>query len=341
MGSVTIYDIAREAKVSPATVSRVLTGSARVKPAKEKLIRELMEKYGFQPNAMAQSLVDGRSRLIGLLAADIRNPYYAEVCVACEMAAFRSGYRVLLRNVLNRNEAEDDTLDVFTAHRVDAVIQIGSRIDELAGDPEYVRRINRLGRPFISTGKMDGADMYTFGIDSAEGIRIAFEYLMGLGHERIALMGGALRVRSTYEKWSKFIYMLGLYNIPLRQGYVQEGNYDFTSGYECMQKLLDLEDAPTAVIAINDYTAVGALSALNNRGIACPGDISIVSHDNTFLTGITTPRLTSISYGNVELGEGLVNTAVNVIEQRETPRATYLIPTLVERGSCARANQDI
>ena len=339
MGAVTIYDIAKEAKVSPATVSRVLTGSAKVKPAKERLIRELMEKYGFQPNAMAKSLVEGRSRLIGLIAADIRNPYYAEVCVACETAAFRRGYRVLLRNVLNNNEAEEDTLEIFAAHRVDAVIQIGSRIDDLAADPEYVRRINRLGMPFISTGNMEGADMYTYGIDSAEGMRLAFEYLVNLGHERIALIGGALRVRSTYEKWSKYIYMLGLNNIPLRHGYVQEGSYDFNGGVECMNRVLDLDAPPTAVITINDYTAVGALSALNGRGFCCPGDISVVSHDNTFLTGITTPMLTSIEYGNVALGEGLAATAVDAIEKRDVPRASYLTPRLVERGSCGPCNR--
>lgn len=335
MGSVTIYDIAKEAKVSPSTVSRVLTGSAKVNPAKEKVIRELMEKYDFHLNAVAKSLIDGHSRLIGLIAADIRNQYYAEVCVACEVAAKRKGYRILLRNAFSDNAVEDDSLDMFAAHRVDAVIQIGCRVDDLATDVEYAQRINRLARPFISTGKLDGANMYTYGIDNAECIRIAFEHLLGLGHERIALLGGWLSMRPTYEKWSKYIYMLGVHGIPLRQGYVQESNYGFADGFECMKRLLALDERPTAVIAINDYTAVGAISAINSHGLSCPKDISVISHDNTSLTGITTPHLTSVDYGYDKLGEGLVSTALKVINKEEVPREVYLSPTLAERDSCA------
>jgi len=130
--------------------------------------------------------------------------------------------------------------------------------------------------------------------------------------------------------------MLGAHNIPLRQGYVQEGNYDFSSGYDCTKRLLALEEPPTAMIAMNDYVAAGALTAIHKRGLSCPKDISIVSHDNTFLSGMTTPRLTSLDYDYGKLGNGLVSTALKVIAREDVPREVYLTPTLIERESCAQ-----
>ena len=340
MGNVTIYDIAKEAKVSPATVSRVLTGNAKVNPEKEKTIRGLIEKYNFRPNAFAKNLIGGYSRLIGLIVADIRNPFYAELCVACENAAKKSGYRVLLCNAYSDKSIEVDSLDLFASHRVEAVIQIGCSVDELREDPEYVRRINRLTMPFISTSKLNGADMYTFGIDHVACINIAFGYLRKLGHERIAMLGGWNSVRSTYEKRCQYIYLLGMNNIPLRGGYIQDCDYDFKGGYSSMEKLLSLGERPTAVIAVNDYSAVGAISALNASGLMCPDDISIVSHDNSFLAGLSTPGLTSLDYGYEKLGEGLISTAINTIAGAAAPREAYATPTLVERES-ARAAADV
>ena len=336
MASVTIYDIAKEARVSPATVSRVLTGNARVKPSKEKEIRNLMEQYNFYPNAMAQSLIAGRSRLIGLITADIRNPYYAELCVACEVAAKNMDYRVLLCNVFDDNAVEEDCLEIFAAQRVDAVIQLGCRVDALAGDSDYIQRINRLAVPFISTGKLEGSKAYSYGVNQAEGLRIAFEHLHALGHERIALLGGRLNVRPTYEKWTKYIYLLGIHGLPLRPGYVQEGSYDFFGGVECMNRLLALEEPPTAVITINDYVAMGALSAINAKGLNCPADVSIISHDNTFLAKTTTPLLTSVDCCYEQLGEGLVSTAMKLIDGEENvPNEVCLTPALSHGGSCS------
>ncbi|MDR2649257.1 MAG: LacI family transcriptional regulator [Clostridiales bacterium] len=332
----TIYDIAREAKVSPSTVSRVISGNAKVKPEKEELIRSIMARNNFRPNAIAQSLIGGQSKTIGLLVADIRNPFYAALSLECEIAAKRANYRVMLCNAFNDDSIEDDSLDMFAEHRADAIIQIGCRVDDLVGDPAYAAHINSLAIPFVSTGKLDGCNMYTYGIDNAACIDIAFEHLRELGHKRIALSGGRLSVRSTYEKWTRYIYLHGKYGIPINTNYVQESHYDFNGGVECMNRLLALPERPTAVIAISDHCAVGVLSAAHKVGLSVPGDISLISHDNTFLTEITAPRLTGIDYDYKKLGGGLVSTAIALINKKEPPREAFITPTLNVKDSCAK-----
>ena len=140
--AITIYDIAKEAGVSPATVSRVLTRKARVRPEKREKVEALIAKYNFKPNVLAKGLADTRTHTIGVLAADIRNPYYAALFVACEQAAREAGYTVVLYNSLGKTENEVELLGKLQEQKVDAIIQLGGRVDDLASSIEYVELIN-------------------------------------------------------------------------------------------------------------------------------------------------------------------------------------------------------
>lgn len=339
---ITIYDIAREAAVSPATVSRVLTQSARVSPAKRRAVEHLIEKYGFLPNAMAKGLSDTQTRIIGIITADIRNPFYAALAVECEKAANAQGYTVLLCNALDQRELEDSHLEKLYAQRVDAIIQMGCRVDDLSSDPAYVARVNRISKriPFIITGALEGADCYAFGIDHTEAMQVIFNHLVSMGHRRIALIGGMLKVKSTYEKWMQYLYLMGKYHLPVCEQFLQSADYSVEGGYACMNRLLSLDTKPTAVIAVNDYTAVGALKAINEQGLTVPGHISLISHDNTYLSEITSPKLTSVDYDYPRFGQSLIELAIEVIQTGEASRQQLFTPKLVIRDSCAPPIQE-
>ena len=135
--AITIYDIAKEAGVSPATVSRVLTKNAKVRPENRQKVEALIAKYNFKPNVLAKGLADTRTKTIGVLAADIRNPYYAALFVACEQAAREAGYTVVLYNSLGKTENEVELLGKLQEQKVDAIIQLGGRVDDLASRIEY------------------------------------------------------------------------------------------------------------------------------------------------------------------------------------------------------------
>ncbi|MDR0731195.1 MAG: LacI family transcriptional regulator [Treponema sp.] len=331
----TIYDIAKEAGVSPATVSRVLTSNARVSPAKRGAVEQVIKKHNFKPSALARGLSTS-TRILGLMTADIRNPYYATLAVECEKAANAQGYTVLLCNALGDKALEDAHLEKFYAQRVEAIIQIGCRVDDLVSDPAYAEHINRIARtiPFIITGKMDGTDCYSLRIDDKTAMKMLVDHLVSLGHREIAFFGGEKRVKSTYDKWQQYIYLLGHHGLSFRDEYIQEGDYTESGGYDCLKRLLDCPRIPTAAIAVNDYSAVGALWAAHEQGLSIPRDMSLVSFDNTYLSKVVSPKLTTVDYNYPDYGGGLVDIAIRAARGEPVPRLQFVKPRLVIRDSC-------
>lgn len=334
--TITIYDIAKEAGVSASTVSRVLTNRARVRPEKRERVLALIEKYNFTPNAMARGLVDTKSRVIGIIAADVRNPFYSEVFVACELAARKRGYTVFLYNSLAEPELEKWQLAKMREQCVDVVIQMGGRVDDLVSDPEYVKLVNSLPDriPMVVTGKLDGTKCYQVQIDAMKTMDLLMEHLLELGHREIAMVGGRTSVWSTFEKVQRYKQILKRNGIPFRPELVQEdGNYEDTGAFIHMNRMLDQGIVPTAVIAINDFSAAGIARSILDHGYRIPQDISLVSYDNTYISELMIPRLTSIDYDYESFGEKLVETAVCAVEGREIPRLQITPPTLVVRES--------
>ena len=333
---ITIYDIAKEAGVSAATVSRVLTNNANVRPEKKVRINKLIEKYNFTPNAMARGLADTRSKIIGVIAADVRNPFYSEVFVACEQAARKWGYTVLLYNSLGEMETEKMLLGKLHEQRVDAVIQIGGRVDDLVSNLEYVEFVNSLpgAIPMVVTGKLEGAQCYQVQINAMKTMDLLMEHLIGLGHRDIALVGGRENVLSTFEKIQRYKQLLKENQIDFRKDLVRPtDNYNDTGAYRQMNQMLEEGNVPTAVIAINDYSAAGISKSIQEHGYRIPEDISLVSYDNTHITEMLMPRLTSIDYDYENFGNMLVETAIDAVEGKEVPKLQMVMPALVVRES--------
>lgn len=340
--NITIYDIAKEAGVSAATVSRVLTNNAKVRPEKKERILQLIEKYQFKPNAMARGLSDTKSKIIGIIAADVRNPFYAQVFVACELAARKRGYTVLLCNSLGDGEQELRLMEKLHEQRVDAVIQLGGRVDDFESDEEYVRQVNRLLKtvPLVVTGKLDGAPCYRVQIDAEETMELLMEHLLSLGHREIALVGGRMDVMSTRTKVLKYQQILKERGIPFYPELViTDGSYDDVTAYRQMNEMLEGKRIPTAVIAINDFSAAGILRSITEHGYRVPEDISLVSYDNTYIAQLTMPQLTSIDYNYENFGERIVETVIEALEGREVDLLQLVKPTLVVRESSAGVRQ--
>lgn len=337
--TITIYDIAKEAGVSAATVSRVLTKSANVRPEKREKVLELVRKYNFKPNALAKGLADTKSKVIGILTADVRNPYYAELFVACEQAAQEAGYSVLLFNTLGELEMEERMLQKLQAQQVDAIIQMGGRVDDLVSNMEYVELVNQAmaSIPVIVTGKLEGTQCSMVRIDSMAAMDLLMNHLVGLGHERIAFVGGRMDVLSTYEKLLRYKFILKESDLPYDPELVMEGGYDEKSGYELMNRLFEKKIPVTAAVAINDFAAAGMMRSILEHGLKIPEDISLVSFDNTYIADLMIPRLTSIDYDYREFGRKLVQRAVEEIGGGGRRRLVTVTPALVERESSGRA----
>ena len=336
MLNITIYDIAREAGVSPSTVSRVLTNKTCVSEKKRQIVNKVINKYNYKPSAAARSL-SGGTKVIGLMAADIRNPYYAAMTIECERAANEQGYTVLLCNMLDEHALEDDHLEKFYAQRVEAIIQLGRRTDDLVSDPAYVEHIRHISRtiPFITTGKLDGIDCFSVTFNHAQAMKIIMEYLVSLGHKEIAFIGGEQSVQSTYIKLNQYIQSLETHNLKFRKDFFQEGRYNDAVGYSSLERLLEAKIRPTAVIAVNDVCAIGAITAAQDHGLSVPGDISIAGFDNTFLATLIRPALTTVDCNYPLFGKTLVDIAMQAALKKNPPHEVFIEPQLIVRESCS------
>jgi len=337
--AVTIYDIAKEAGVSTATVSRVLTKRANVNQKKREKIEALIEKYDYRPNALARGLSDTKSKVIGIITADIRNPFYAETFVACELAAKEAGYTVLLCNSFGITEVEENQLDMLQQQQVDVIIQLGGRADDLFSDLRYVEKVNNLTKyiPMVISGKLDGTPCYQVRIDAKKAAELLLEHLIEMGHEKIVFIGGRKNVISTYEKYQRYQKIFKKYKIDFDEDDFIEGNYDYDTGYISMNSVFERKYLPTAVIAINDFSAAGVVRSINEHGYSIPDDISVVSYDNAYISNLLMPKLTSIDYNYEVFGKELVETAISAAKGKPKVLVQRIIPTLVIRESSGPA----
>lgn len=338
-----IYTIAKEAGVSPSTVSRVMTQNARVSEEKRRRVEEVIRKYDYRPNALAQGLASPKTKVIGLLSSDLMNPYYAELLTKCEQEINRRGYYPMIFSPMNSYELEVRYLQKMFDMRVDAIIMMGGKSDQLVTDPEFADLINRLAEsvPVITTGKVEGARCWQVSIDEMSGVDLAMDHLFSLGHRHIAMIGGRNHVKSTYDKRMRYKSILRSHGITFRERYVPESDYDIEGGYECMNRLFDTNRTiPTAVMAINDFSAVGVMRSVKERGLKIPEDMAIVSFDNTFIVDTVLPRLTSISYDYDRFGKTLVDTAVRLIQAEDVPMIQQIPSKLVVRNSTVKYAPD-
>ncbi|MCR4762112.1 MAG: LacI family transcriptional regulator [Lachnospiraceae bacterium] len=337
--TITIYDIAEEAGVSPATVSRVLTGNAHVRREKRERVQELIARYHFVPNALAKGLSETSTKTLGVIAADVRNPFYASVFMACEQAAERLGYTVGLFNSLGKIENEEEQLERFRRQKADAIILLGGRVDDLVTNTVFAGHVRKICRstPVVVTGKLDRTPCYSVRIDASAAMRQLMDHLFLHGHERIALVGGRLDVTSTYEKYQTYSSMLNARGIRESGDLVVSGGYDYQSGYEGMNRLFEQPVRPTAVVAINDFAATGILRSIFEHGLSVPADISVVSFDNTFLSELSIPKLTTTDYDYDYFGRMIAETAIAAAEGRNPAPETRIETTLIVRESSGSA----
>lgn len=339
---ITIYDIAREAGVSPATVSRVLTNNARVRADKQKAVQAVIAKYNFRPNALARSLSETRRKVIGIIMADVRNAYYAKLFVACEQAARAKGYSLLLENSLGQQSIEEQQLVLMEEQRVDAIILVGGRADDLYSNEDFVEKVNQVCNsiPVILTGKLDGTSCHQVRIDAIKTMDLVMDHLISLGHRDIALVGGWDTVASSYEKRKRYKQILAKYQIPCRPEYYETfGGYDYETGYSQTEKLLALDNIPTAIVGINDSAAVGAMNCIQEHSFRVPEDISVVGYDNTYICSMVTPKLTSIDYNYDDFAEKLIATVEGVYDAASLPPLQLIEPSLIIRGSTGAAKE--
>jgi DNA-binding LacI/PurR family transcriptional regulator len=323
----TILDVADRAGVSKSLVSLVMREPERVSEASRRAVLQAAKELGYRPNRVARSLVQQRSSVIGVVLSDLHNPFFADVADGIESAAAASGYRTMLSSGFLDPERELAATDTLLEQRVDALILMGSMMD--VGQIEQVASslpVTVLGR-YTESPLLD-----TVGVDDAVGAREAIDYLVGLGHANIAHIhagtaAGAPRRRHGYE--------MAMREHGLER-YIRCVPGDFTEagGAKAMTEILQKGDIPTAVFAPNDFSALGAMDAIDSAGLRIPGDISLFGYDNLTIAGLPRISLTTVGQPRTTLGEEAVHLVLERLnEGRRIARRVVAPPYLVIRST--------
>jgi DNA-binding LacI/PurR family transcriptional regulator len=327
----TIYDVARLAGVSTATVSRALNGTGQIAPATRTAIEAAVEQLGYRPNTIARSLVTKSTQTIAFLLPDITNPFYAALASSIQRLADKRDHLMLLCTTESDPEQEEKYLNHLRAKQVD-----GALVDGLVLPPDRIARFVAEGFPIVCLDRdIDSPAVPLVQVDNRLGARIATEHLLSLGHTRIAHITGA-RLRISEERVAGYREALADAGIAPDPRLVAVGSFSEEGGYEATRALLESGTEFTALFAANDLSAVGALNAISTSGRRVPDDISVVGFDDVPLAAFTAPPLTTIHQPAEEIAQQATEILFGLVHGRKVRRLRYLLePRLVVRASTA------
>jgi LacI family transcriptional regulator len=328
-----IKDVAREAEVSTATVSHVINNTRHVSDEVRARVLEAIERCDYYPNAQARSLASGRSHTLGLVVSDIMNPFFPELVKSIEMAAYERGYDVVLANTNYDAERTSNYVRRIIERKVAGVALMTSELDTALID-ELARR--DVCVVFLDLGSA-GEGMSNLVVNYALGVRESIQHLVSLGHEQIAYISGPDRLRSAAKRREAFSDCM-THLFPDTRPLIYKGNFKIEGGRRAAYEMMMRGRLPTAVMAANDLTALGAMQEFRAAGLKIPQDISIVGFDDIAFASLTDPPLTTVCLPRTELGRRAVEALMTTIEHPDRQGVEIHIPTyLILRGSTAPA----
>jgi DNA-binding LacI/PurR family transcriptional regulator len=335
----TIFDVARKAEVSISTVSRVVNHKENVNEDTVRKVNHVIDAMGYHPNVNAMKLSQGYRDVIGVIVSDVRNPFFAHIFVSCEKYADLLGYSLLLCNFLDSEKLESQSYQTLLAQRVAAIIHLGGSADKVRQDPEFVDYAKAVSKrlPVVFSEKLSDTACAYLKLDNNKSTDVLIEYLLSLGHTRIALVGGRNEVLSTYEKRQRYYQQMRKHGITVDKNLVVDGNtYDEQGGYLAMRDLLKKKLNPTAVISINDFSALGIVRAAQEKSLEIGKDISVASYDDTFIAEAMEPSLTSVSIDYDAYCKELVFLADSLINNEKVSKPKEIPVHLSIRRSCVK-----
>ena len=327
----TIRDVARQAGVSVATVSRVLNDNPKVKPHLRARVEQAMQELNYQPSALARGMRSQTAQVIGLILPDIGNPFFTALARAIEDAAHESGYGLLLCNSDEDPDKEQRYAEILLAQRVAGVVLIPASMDLC--EPLQTRDI-----PLVCVERpVPECPVDTVLLDNEAGSRMAAGHLIELGHRRIGLIVGLLDAAVSQERLQGYRRALGDAGIPFDPDLVRYGGLTEQGGYQKAMELLEPGNQPTALFVTSNAMALGALRAIQARRVRVPDALSVASFGDMPCFSLFRPPLTVVQQPAYELGLQAAHLLLRRIKGEAPPDHVLmrLPPILVVGGSTA------
>ncbi|GGR79448.1 LacI family transcriptional regulator [Streptomyces humidus] len=327
--AVTVADVARRAGVSTASVSRALSGADGVSAAVRERVVAAAQALGYRPNTVARSLRTTRTQTIGLIIPDMVNPFFSELAWAIEEAAHEHGYSVILCNANEETDRQDGYIELLLARRVDGLL-----LTPVLEESEALRAVARQGVPMVFVDRsLASMEAPVVRADGSLAISQLVDHLVDLGHERIAVITGPQATVTGRERLAAFRTAMRARSLDLPDELVRFGNFQADSGRRAAVELLDLDEPPTAVFAIDNLMTLGVFQEMRRRGLRIGSDIAVAGFDDPPWFQLLDPPLTTVSQPVTRMGALAVDMLLEAINAGSV-ESHLLDCALVIRESC-------
>jgi LacI family transcriptional regulator len=329
----TMKEIARQAEVSVATVSRVLNHHGNVRESVRQRVLETIEQLGYEPDPIARSLRTQATHTIGFIIRDLVDPVFSTMAQGVDNVLREHGYTVLLSTSSHDPKRDAQQLAMLRSRRVDGFILAISE----ESSPELIAEVRKTDRPIILLDReMEGTATDAVLTDYLSGTREAITYLFSLGHRRIGYLGGSLGIRPGRERLRAFTLAMREAGLEPDEALIRTGSFAADFGHSMTPGLLDSAAPPTALFAAGNQISVGVLQSLRERQVRVPDDLSLICLDDVDLFRHGNPPITVITRPFERIGELAANRVLDRIRHPEViEHQKILVPTnLIVRGSC-------
>lgn len=318
--TVTIYDVAREARVSMATVSRVVNGNQNVKPETRNKVNEVIKKLNYRPNAVARGLASKRTTTVGVIIPDISNVYYSQLARGLEDIATMYKYHSIISNSDNDPEKEKEIFNNLLSKQVDGIIFLGGTISE-----EIKELINQSSVPVVVSGT-NGKDDHiaSVNIDFKQAAEEAAQHMFEQGATKFALVGGDYSKKAQDDVLQGLTKVLDQHQLELDEALHFSGKESYKEGIKAFERLQD--NMPDAILSISDEQAIGILHSALDAGVKVPEDLQIVSFNNTRLVEMVRPQLSSVIQPLYDIGAVGMRLLTKYMNEEDIEEPNVILP---------------
>ncbi|WP_423147096.1 LacI family DNA-binding transcriptional regulator [Rubrolithibacter danxiaensis] len=337
----TIHDIARELNTTASTVSRALKNHPSISVQMKERVKSTAERLSYRQNKIASSLRSGRSHIIGVIIPSADVSFFGSVVHGIERVARSNGYNVLLFQSNESTAYELEGVEALLQSRVDGIL--ASPAKETADYGHFIE-IKKRNVPLILFDRADdNLSVPSVVIDDYRGAFMATEHLIQQGYKRIAHISGQQHIKIFTERLRGYTDALKHYSLDIDDNLIASGKVSIESGKECTMELLNKENPPDAIFAVEDFTAFGAIQALKESGIRIPDEMGVIGFANESFSQYISPPLSTIDQQTAKMGEEAAKLFLNQVTEKVKPAFQKIVlePRLIVRESSLRKNMHI
>lgn len=337
MGKITIYNLAKELETTAATVSRAFHDSPRISPKMKQAVWDLAKRWDYQPDSAAHQLRTGRSSVIGVIVPRIDRHFFASVICGIESVVHRAGYSVIVAQSNEHQADERAAISTMMAKKVD-----GMAMSLAAESVSYEHLTSLLGSniPTVFFDRVPrGLEVSTVNINDHDISQRAVQHLIDQGCRRIAHLAGPQGISVYNQRQEGYLNALDRNGIALDESLIFADSITTETGIAAAEKILSMQSRPDAVFAAGDYSAIGLMQRLKERGVSIPQEMAVIGYANEPFDEMVEPSLTSIDQSNMTLGETVASMILRQIEtpiDNRTHEQITMDAHLIVRGSSVR-----